>query len=285
MKLTVSVATYQQVGYIREALESVLRQRTSFPFEIVVGDDGSSDGTREVLAEIAARFPDRVRLLLVDLNPGDWGFSNWLATIDAARGEYIAFLDGDDYWTAPEKLQRQVDFLDAHPECAFCAHRVEHVWDDGVSQLSPRPPGGSGAHDVGQLLIENFAPKISTMVRRSAIEALPVWYRTTQAICADWVFNVLTGRTGKVGFIDEVMAVHRKHAHSVSVLNARRLLADKLAILSTLRPYFPQHEKELAQAARWLRWKLRVERLGPGLYLFLKRRAFRPLRSHLLRLR
>jgi glycosyltransferase involved in cell wall biosynthesis len=272
MKLTVSIITYQQVGYIRQALDSVLRQRTAFPFEIVVSDDGSTDGTRAVLAEIAARHPGRIRLLLPEKNYGDRGLSNMLASIDAARGEYIAMLDGDDYWTDPDKLQRQVDFLDAHPECAICAHRVEHLSDDAHRQLSTPPAGGGGVHDVGKLLVENFAPRISTMVRRSAVDALPEWYRTTRVVSADWLFNVLTGRTGKVGFIDEVMAVHRKHSGSVSaVAGARRMLADKLAVLAALRPYFPEHERELTRSARRLRWKLRVARLGPGPYLFFQR--------------
>jgi glycosyltransferase involved in cell wall biosynthesis len=195
-----------------------------------------------------------------------------LASIDAARGEYIAMLDGDDYWTDPNKLQRQVDFLDAHPECAICAHRVEHVSDDAYHQLSPTPAGGGSVHDVGKLLIENFAPRISTMVRRSAVDALPEWSRTTRIVSADWLFNVLMGRTGKVGFINEVMAVHRKHKGSVSVVvGARRMLADKLAVLSSLQPYFPEYERELAKSARWLRWKLRIARFGPGPYLFFQR--------------
>jgi hypothetical protein len=225
-----------------------------------------------VLEDIRAGAADRVKLLLPAANYGDNGLSNVMATIDAARGEYIALLDGDDFWTSPDKLQKQVDFLDAHPECALCAHRVEHLSDDGFRQLSPRPPGGRSSYDIGALLVENFAPKISTVVRRSALAALPDWYRTTRVASADWVFNVLTGRSGRVGFIDEVMAVHRKRGDSLSSFyGSTRLLADKLAVLGELRPYFPRHEEALARAERRVRWKLRVARLGPRAYSFVQR--------------
>lgn len=277
MKLSVSVVTFQQVEYVRQAVESALRQDTGFPFEVIVGDDASTDGTREVLEDIRAGAPDRVKLLLAEKNYGDYGLSNVMATIDAAQGDYIAFLDGDDFWTTPDKLQRQVDFLDAHPECAICAHRVEHLSEDGFRQLSPRPAAGEGTYDIGELLVENFAPKISTVVRRSALDALPQWYRTTKVASADWVFNVLTGRTGKVGFIDDVMAVHRKRGDSLtSYYGANRLLSDKLAALGVLRPYFPRHAKAMARAERRIRWKLRVARLGPRAYLLAQRLYARP---------
>ena len=110
MKLSVSIVTYQQEAFIRQALSSVLAQQTDFPFEVIVGDDASRDGTRDILREMQAQAPDKVRLLLADKNYGDSGLSNFMATVDASQCDYIAFLDGDDYWTTPHKLQRQVDF-------------------------------------------------------------------------------------------------------------------------------------------------------------------------------
>ncbi|OWK18875.1 hypothetical protein AJ88_03055 [Mesorhizobium amorphae CCBAU 01583] len=91
MKLSVSVVTFQQVDYIRQAVESTLRQETRFPIEVIVGDDASTDGTLEVLEDIHAGAPDRVKLLRAKSNYGDFGLSNVMATIDAAQGEYVAF--------------------------------------------------------------------------------------------------------------------------------------------------------------------------------------------------
>lgn len=272
MKLSVSIVTYQQERFIRQALESVLEQKLDHEFEVIVGDDASTDGTRAILHEMSVMAPGRVRLLLADSNHGDSGLSNFMATVDAARGEYIAFLDGDDFWTSPYKLQRQVDFLDRHSDCAICAHRVKHRLENGQVLLSPRPGRGEQKLSIDRLVVSNFAEKISVVIRRSAVEALPDWYRRTDAISADWLFNVLVGRVGKVGFIDEVMAVHRLHTDSLSIKHGtRRLLADKLETIRLLYPYLPDSRLALLKASYILRLKLGLLRLSSRSYMVMKR--------------
>ncbi len=267
MKLSVSIVTYQQVDYIRQTLESVLQQQTNFPFEVVVGDDASTDGTREVLEDIRAQWPDQVRLLLPEENYGDYGLSNFMATVDACRGDYVAFLDGDDFWTSNIKLQRQVDFLDAHPESAICGHRIDHVSDSGHRERSRRPASGTREYAIDELLLDNFVHKISTVARRNAIATLPDWYRTTRIASADWVFNVLVGRGGRVGFVDESMAVHRLRQGNLSQqYGMPRMLGDRLKAFEQLKPYFPKQSKTLRRAQQRVRWKLRIARLGPRPY-------------------
>jgi len=269
-RLSVSIVTFQEVNYIRQALNSVLQQQTDFPVEIIVGDDASTDGTRKVLQDIQRQHPEKIQLLLPEKNYGDFGLSNFMSTIDASNSEYVAFLDGDDYWNDPAKLQRQVDFLDEHPECALCCHRVKHLSDNGLIELSVRPAIREEIYDVGTLLMQNFAPKISTVVRRSVINQVPQWYRTTKIASADWVFNILAGRSGKIGFIDTPMAVHRKRGNSLSAAyGAEKMLSDKLIAITQLRPYFPHHGKAIAKAERILRNKLRVASFGPIAYQLL----------------
>src|SRR5687768_3341162 len=111
-KVSVSVTTYNQGAYIGQCLESVVQQRTNFPFEIVVGDNCSVDGGTETVRAYASRFPDLIVPIFHDHNMGIR--HNWQAVLDRCRGEYIAHLDGDDLMY-PGKLQRQVDYLDAHP--------------------------------------------------------------------------------------------------------------------------------------------------------------------------
>ncbi len=272
MKLSVSVVTYQHAATVRQALDGVLRQKTNFPFEVIVGDDASTDGTQQILESIRAEAPQKVRLILRETNAGDMGRTNFMSTIDAAKGDYIALLDGDDFWTDPFKLQKQVDFLDSHPDCALCAHRVEHLHADGVRTLSPPPPGGEGPYDIGTLIVRNFAPKISTVIRSSARATLPDWYRTSTIISGDWLLNVLVGRTGRVGFIDEVMGVHRLHSAGMTLrYGAERMMTDKLAAIEVLRDYMPQASMDLARSERRLRWKLRILRSFPRLFALLKR--------------
>jgi len=272
MKVSVSVVTYQHAKTARQAIDSVLLQETDFDFEVVIGDDASTDGTREILESYHDYAPASVKTLLRRDNAGDAGLTNVMATIDAAEGEYIAFLDGDDYWTDAAKLQKQADFLDAHPECTVCAHRVEHLHDNGRSALSPNAPRGCGSYDVGALILRNFAPKISTMLRRSALDDLPAWYRTTKVASADWLLNVLAGRHGQIGFLNQVMAVHRIHGASVMANHgAVRMLSDKLKAIAVLQRYLPQKSRELQQLRRQLVWKRRAAQWTPGAFRVLKR--------------
>ena len=106
-KVSVAMITYNHVRFIRQAVESVAAQQTNFPYEIVVGEDVSNDGTREAVIELQQRFPGKVRALLHEKNLGMRGNGNFVATLTACRGEDVCYLGGDDYWGDPGKLQRQ----------------------------------------------------------------------------------------------------------------------------------------------------------------------------------
>src|SRR5690606_24113344 len=122
MKLSVCIQTYNHAPYIAQALDSVLMQETDFDFEILLGEDESTDGTREICQEYARQHPDKIRLFLnsrenvIYINGRPTGRWNFMNNLRHVRGEYVALLDGDDYWTDPRKLQKQVDVLDASPE-------------------------------------------------------------------------------------------------------------------------------------------------------------------------
>src|SRR4051794_11773039 len=120
MKLTVAMITYNHEPFIAQALDSILMQQVSFDHEILIGEDCSTDRTREIVRAYRQRYPDKIRLQLPETNRGM--MQNFVAVLAAARGDYVALLEGDDYWTAPDKLARQVAYLDAHPECAICFH-------------------------------------------------------------------------------------------------------------------------------------------------------------------
>lgn len=121
--VSVTVATYQHVNYIRQCLEGILMQKTNFPYEIIVGEDGSVDGTQDICKEYAEKYPDRIRLFIRDRNLSQFVAENGKVTRFngiwnrmSARGKYIAWCEGDDYWVDPLKLQKQVDFLESHPD-------------------------------------------------------------------------------------------------------------------------------------------------------------------------
>lgn len=131
--VSVCIPTYQHVKYIEQCLEGALMQETTFPIEIIVGDDGSVDGTVDICKKYAEKFSDKIRFFdrkrsltrVFDSEAHIERACNWWWTLKDARGKYIAICEGDDYWIEPLKLQKQVDFLENHPEYVYSCHRYD----------------------------------------------------------------------------------------------------------------------------------------------------------------
>ena len=135
-KLSVIFITYNHCRYVEKALRSILEQETDFPFEVVVGDDCSTDGTQDILKDIA-RDHDNVRLYLREKNTGGRPTLNVYETTKRCTGEYLAYLEGDDFWTDPKKLQKQVGFLEEHPEYIACTHALTMVDEENKDITDP----------------------------------------------------------------------------------------------------------------------------------------------------
>lgn len=127
--ISVIVLTYNHAKYIRQALDSILKQKTTFCYEILVGDDASTDGTSEIVKEYAERFPNVIRAFIRERNLG--ATKNLYDLFQHANGRYIANCEGDDYWSVPDKLQRQVNFLETHPDYSACTHNCLQVNENG----------------------------------------------------------------------------------------------------------------------------------------------------------
>lgn len=211
MKVSVAMVTYNHEPYIAKALDSVLMQKTGFDYEIVIGEDCSTDGTRAIIIDYQHRYPDKFRLLLNDKNLGM--HKNADQIINACRGDYIAMLDGDDYWTSPHKLQKQFDFLESHPECSICFHDALIVHEDGSKEPSPYRPSQKEFSALEDLLIDNYIPTCAVMLRRGLIGKVPEWVKTLKM--GDWVVYILNARHGMVGYINEPMAVYLVHRNGV----------------------------------------------------------------------
>lgn len=126
MKLSVFVVTYNQEQYISQCLDGIAAQRTDFDFEVIIGDDCSTDSTGAICDEYAARYAN-FHVFHHENNIGH--VRNWEFVLQHCKGEYVAMVEGDDYWTAPHKLQTQVDFLDRHKDFAISFHKVELVYE------------------------------------------------------------------------------------------------------------------------------------------------------------
>ena len=213
-KVSVCITSFNHEAYIAQCVESALMQVTDFDYEIVVEDDGSTDRTPTVLAELERKNQDRLRLRLHPHNLGGQGRRNFLATLDACRGQYVTVLDADDYWTSPHKLARGAAYLDHHPESAMCFHRCEWLDEDGTRSLCPPPPGRKQVYGLTDLLMTNFISHSFSMFRRGLFADLPSWFH--DEIVGDWVLHILNAQHGNIGYLDEVVGVYRRLAGSLS---------------------------------------------------------------------
>lgn len=217
-ELSVVMIAYNMERYIRAALDSVLMQDVDFEYEIVIGEDHSTDRTREIVLEYAVRHPDRIRPIVREANLGM--NRNFMETLLSARGRFVALLDSDDYWTRPDKLQKQMDFLRSHPGCTTCFHNTLVVYEDGscpthpfhmavperlISHHIPRP-----ISTLDDLAGGNFMQTCSVMFRAGLFDTLPSWYLEMPTF--DWPLHVLNAEHGDIGYIDEIMGAYRVHS-------------------------------------------------------------------------
>lgn len=201
--------TYNHARFIAKALDSALMQNCDFNYEILISEDCSTDGTREIVVDYQKKFPEKIRLLLSEKNV----HSNEVVSrgIHAAKGNYIALLDGDDYWTSPEKLQRQVAFLDAHPECSMCFHNAQVLHEETHQNLRNWTPSNQKQiSTLDDLWLGNFIATCSTMFRNGLIHRIPDWYHSFFPI-TDWPLYILLAEHGSIGYINEVMGAYRHH--------------------------------------------------------------------------
>lgn len=217
IKVSVAMPTYNHERFIAQAIDSVLMQETDFPVELVIGDDCSTDGTRSIVEGYAARYPTRVKVLLHPHNLGPShspGKNNFVAVINACTGNYVAMLEGDDYWTDPRKLQKQVEFLEANPSHSMCFHDVAMVCQD-AQEAPPYPFANDerNIYTIEDLVRHNFIPTCSVVFRRGLFGKFPSWFY--EVTVGDWPLHVINASFGDVGRLHEQMGVYRVHAGSV----------------------------------------------------------------------
>ena len=214
MKVSVRIVTYNHGKFIAQTIDSALMQQVNFDYEIVIGEDLSTDNTRDIVIDYQKRYPDKIRLLLHERNLGM--IRNGMQTTKACRGEYIARLDGDDYWTSPYKLQNQMEFMDNHPDYAMCSHSVEVVDKDNLGSIPKtlRAPVEKYTFTLDDLLIYgNFLPTCSVFYRREYLSSYPDWFK--EAPIGDWITNIIVSQYGKIAFLDQLMAAYRIHSGGI----------------------------------------------------------------------
>lgn len=217
----ISCITYNHAPFLREMLEGIAKQQTDFPFIAVIGNDKSPDNTADILEEYRSRYPDIFKIINQPVNKGV--IENSLIVLDNIPPvRYLTFCEGDDYWTDPLKLQKQVDWMECHPECAICYHIAavkyenEHECRKDEQVPSKDVVKKLSTCDPKKLLLEiNYIPTASVMYRRhySASEFRKIY--KTDIMPGDWFRHLAHARFGTIHFIPEIMSVYRKHSGGI----------------------------------------------------------------------
>lgn len=233
--VSVCVITYQQEEYIRETLDSILMQKTTFDIEIIIGEDFSKDKTREICLSYQQLYPDKIKLLPREKNLGI--IANFLDTYANCSGKYVAMCEGDDYWTDDTKLQQQVDLLERRTDVSLVFHNVTVQYDYGNTESHDflnYEKEEYGFNDVAG----NWLISTPSVVFRNGIH-FPEWF--SKVSFADVVIFLLNAMKGKLYCIPRVMAVYRKNqgsiTHTASIENNFNKLLRDYALMYDYLPW------------------------------------------------
>lgn len=216
--VSISVIAYNHEKYIRQCLDGILMQKVNFPYEILVHDDASPDGTADIIREYEAKYPGIIKPICQTENQYSQGKDVSKFNFDRARGKYLAFCEGDDYWTDPGKLWQQVNFLEAYPEYIACVHRVRVVDEFGNINKSNSYAQKYDTFDYTLSDAENFltrygcAGHLSSLVCRNIFLDLPENIYRNYINCkanGDIKLTLLLTINGPIRRLDDTMSVYR----------------------------------------------------------------------------
>ncbi len=234
--------TYNHEKYIAQAIESALMQKTNFDYEIVIGEDCSTDGTREIVKYYAEKYPEKIRAIFNEKNLGM--IPNFINTLNKCRGKYIAMLEGDDYWTDPYKLQKQVDFLESHPDYGLVHTDCDLIHAKGRKTYF----GGRRNKNLiipqdnfyEELLVHNFIATATVCVRsillkETIAELKELFLSSMQGDIIAWLKISLNS---KIMYINESTAVHRLLEESAQHSKNIRKRLDFILSSYSVRKFF-----------------------------------------------
>ena len=218
--VTIASTTFNMEAYVAEALDSWLAQKTSFPFDIVISDDGSTDRTCDVVRSYAERYPN-IRLI----SSGHIGkMPNFIRSLKESKGKYVALCDGDDYWIDPYKLQKQFDFMESHPEFSECFTNSyvldtvtgkkkiakTQIWDEATTE-------GLLKHRDDDNVQMSPGHTSTFFYRNQFLEEYPEWMYGD--VMTDFPLYMLMSKYGKAKFINDITSVYRHRPEGVSSKN------------------------------------------------------------------
>jgi len=253
--VSVSVVTYQHKNFIKYCLDGIVMQKTNFPFEILLGEDASTDGTREICIEYAERYPNLIRLILHDrsnnilIDGKPTGRFNMLYNLFICRGKYIALCEGDDYWTDPYKLQKQFDILESDFSCSLCAHPFRNYFKN--------------SNDYGPIQLNRFMTL--TMMFKNSLPLRDNRFLSLMQMAphGDSVIREIMKRKGYLKFIPYIApAIRIVHdSGRASSLSKEKRLSNSIGTHKEIMEYFGDHRAVSYHKGKIALYKLLLLRL------------------------
>ncbi len=248
--VSVCVQTYRHASFIAECLDSILAQKTNFAFEIIIGEDESNDGTREICERYAISHPQKIRLFLrsrkdvIYIGGKATGRYNLIENFKAAKGKYIAMCEGDDYWSEVLKLQKQYDFMEANDAYGICLHESLQLntYDESKNRIIPDVTGDT-VYTISDYILANKTATCSIFFRRNAMVPVPDWYYFVPFGDLGMILQVMYATNSKAYVIDKVMGVYRIHPAGIhgSMHQSKKTLANAYKLHITFTRIIKKH--------------------------------------------
>lgn len=227
--LSILCITYNQKDYIKQCLDGFVMQKTKFNFVAYIGDDCSTDGTTEIIKEYEQKYPHIIKGIYQSQNTG--GAKNFIDVANACKSKYAAWCEGDDYFIDENKLQKQVDFLEANPDYAICFHPVRVVYEgfdfEKADEIYPTQEMIKKKTTFDLLLKTNFMQTNSVMYRWEFIDKNIEEYFPKDIMPGDWYIHLLHAKCGKIKMLPDIMSVYRRNPQGVwsdSIKNWEKLV-------------------------------------------------------------
>lgn len=216
--VSVCMITYNHAPYIAKAIEGVMMQKCDFPIELIIGEDCSTDDTRAIVLKYKEMYPDKIRLLLRVENVGMQ--KNFVETLQAATGKYIALCEGDDYWIDPYKLQKQVFFLENNSVYSMCFHPVDELIDKNWTRGKELSSLHVGEYSGEDILKKWSVATCSVLFRNCNLEKCIFRLQNRKYLFGDIILFLSLAENGKLYcFTDDIMGVYRRHLEGVTITN------------------------------------------------------------------
>jgi glycosyltransferase involved in cell wall biosynthesis len=234
--VSISCVTFNHAPFIRECLDSLLMQNTNFQFEIIIHDDASTDGTREIIEEYTAKYPEIIFPLLQTENQYSKGLRGMMARFNFPRcnGEFIAICEGDDFWTDENKLQKQVDFLKQKTDYSMCFHNANRIFEIEDINKSYNIVENKD-YLINELFLRWIAPTSSLLFKKEVVSKITDAALDKRILNGDLIIVLSCFDFGKVKGFSDYMSSYRVHSNGVS---QSRIKEDNLKHLLNYIPYY-----------------------------------------------